>query len=64
MRMSGMNADDSLMAPRLASRYAVLAASTRSTSRPSAVNARMVAMPARLLASSALRSPAAWRTSA
>ena len=59
MRMSGMKADDSLIAPRLASRYAVLAAATRSTSRSSAVNDRIVTMPATLLASSAPRSPAA-----
>ncbi len=63
MRISGMNADDSRIAPRLASRYASLASATRAVSRDSAVNERIVAMPDRLLASRAPRSPARARTS-
>ena len=64
IRMSGVKAEESLIAAWFASRYCSDASVTRSTSRASALNALIVVMPPMLLASWALIAAASSRTAA
>ena len=62
--INGTKAALSLIALRLASRYACEAALTRSTSSSSLVKLLIVLIPLKLLERSAFRSPTSFRTSA